>query len=90
MKNFIAHTEKTREELLNAISCTSVNELFKQIPVQFKEFCMGNPLSELEIQKKIKHIAKSNKSEYISFIGLPVRDTLIVSPMLSFNKVPIA
>ena len=69
MKNFIAHTEKTREELLNAISCTSIEELFKQIPVQFKEFCMGNPLSELEIQKKIKHIAKSNKSEYISFIG---------------------
>ena len=69
MKNFIAHTESTRQEILKAISCTSVSDLFKQIPIKFNNFDMGNPLSELEAQKKIKKLACDNKSQYISFTG---------------------
>ena len=69
MKNFIAHTDETRQEMLNAISCATVEDLFKQIPVKFKEFNIANPLSEMETQKKVKALAKKNKVEYSSFLG---------------------
>ena len=54
MNNFIAHTEETRNEILNNISLNSIDDLFKQIPVLFKDFYLENPLSELNVQKKIK------------------------------------
>lgn len=69
MKNFIAHTDETRQEMLNAISCATVEDLFKQIPVKFKEFNIANPLSEMETQKKVKALAKKDKVEYSSFLG---------------------
>lgn len=69
MKNFLAHTEETRKELLNSIGHASIEDLFKQVPAKFTNFSMGNPLSELEAQRQIKNIAKKNKTEYASFIG---------------------
>ena len=69
MKNFIAHTDEIREPMLQEISCSSVDDLFKQIPVKFKAFNMSNPLSELETQRKIKALAKKNKTEYANFMG---------------------
>ncbi len=69
MKNFIAHTNEIRNEMLKAVSCASVDDLFKQIPVQFKEFKMENPLSELEAQKKVKALARKNMTEYANFLG---------------------
>jgi glycine dehydrogenase subunit 1 len=69
MKNFIAHTDETRDEMLKAISCSTIDDLFTQIPVKFKDFCMKNPLSELETQKQIKKLAKNNKTDYANFMG---------------------
>ena len=69
MKNFIAHTDEIREQMLQEISCSSVDDLFSQIPVKFKEFNMSNPLSELETQRRIKALANKNKTEYANFIG---------------------
>ena len=69
MKNFIAHTDAIREDMLKAVSCASIEDLFKQIPVQFKEFNMGNPLSEMEAQKKVRALAKKDKTEYACFLG---------------------
>jgi glycine cleavage system pyridoxal-binding protein P len=69
MKSFIAHTDKIRKELLEEINCSTLEDLFRQIPVKFEKFDMGNPLSELETQKKIKSIAKKNGTEYTTFIG---------------------
>lgn len=69
MKNFIAHTDEIREQMLQEISCSSIDNLFSQIPVKFKEFNMSNPLSELETQRRIKALAKKNKTEYANFIG---------------------
>ena len=48
MKNFLAHTDEIREEMLREISCASIEDLFKQLPVKFKDFSMGNPSSEME------------------------------------------
>lgn len=70
MKNFIAHTEETRKEMLEAIDyASSLDDLFKQIPVKIEQFKLNKPLSELEVQKKIKTLAKKNKTEYACFIG---------------------
>lgn len=69
MKNFIAHTDEIREKMLQEISCSSVDDLFKQIPVKIKNFDMTHPLSELETQRKIRALAKKNKTEYANFMG---------------------
>lgn len=69
MKNFLAHTDETRNEMLKEISCASIDDLFKQIPVKFKDFNLYNPKSEMETQKEIKKLAKNNKIEYANFLG---------------------
>ena len=69
MKNFVAHTEDIRKEMLESINCNSVDDLFKQIPVFFKGFDMQNPLSEMETQKQIKALARKNKVEDSTFLG---------------------
>ena len=69
MKNFIAHTEKERAEMLTELSCSSIEDLFKQLPAKFNVFEMKNPLSELETQRNLKNIAQNNKTEFANFIG---------------------
>ena len=69
MKNFVAHTDEIRNEMLKSINYESIDDLFKQIPVKFKDFDMQNPLSEMETQKKIKSLARKNNTEYASFLG---------------------
>ena len=69
MKNFIAHTDEVRKEMLTFVGLHSVEDLFRQIPILFDDFKMENPLSELETQKKIKSMSKKNKTDFISFLG---------------------
>ena len=69
MKNFIAHTDEIRQEMLKSIKYDSLEDLYKQIPVRFENFKLSNPLSEMETQKNIKAVAKKNRNEYISFLG---------------------
>ena len=69
MKNFIAHTDETRKEMLEAISCSSIEDLFRQVPAKLEKFRLSNPLSELETQREIKALARKNKTEYSNFMG---------------------
>ena len=71
MNNFLVHDEKTKTEMLNYIGINSVEDLFKQIPKAAKTngLNLENALSEMETQKRIKALAKKNKTEYISFLG---------------------
>lgn len=69
MKNFLAHTDDTRAKMLEEISYSSIEDLFKQIPVKFEDFKMFSPLSEMETQKQVKALAHKNKTEYINFMG---------------------
>lgn len=69
MKNFIAHSEEERQEMLNAISCNSVDDLFKTLPIKMAELKLDEPLSEMQTQKKIKALAKKNNIDYVSFLG---------------------
>ena len=79
MKNFIAHTEDTRTEMLKSISLNSVEELFKHLPICFKDFNESKPLSEMETQKKIKALAKKNGTDYAKFIGGGIYNKYILS-----------
>ena len=69
MKNFIAHSEEERQEMLNAISCNSVDDLFKTLPIKMTELKLDEPLSEMQTQKKVKTLAKKNNIDYVSFLG---------------------
>ena len=69
MKNFIAHTDDVRKELLNELGYSSVEELFKQIPVSFEKFDLKEALSELGAQKEVKALANKNNTSCVSFLG---------------------
>lgn len=71
MKNFLAHNDETRTEMLKSIAVASVDELFNKIPQQAKMQNLNLPegLSEMQVQKKIKSLAKKNNTDIISFLG---------------------
>lgn len=71
MKNFLVHNEKTTQEMCEAIGISKVEDLFKQIPqsVRMPELDLPEGLGEMETQRKVKNLAKSNKSDFISFLG---------------------
>lgn len=69
MKNFLAHTDDIRNAMLKEVSCASLEDLFSRIPAKFKNFAMGNPLSEMEAQRQVKALARKNKTEYSNFMG---------------------
>ncbi len=69
MKNFIAHTNETRNQILKEISRSTIEDLFKQIPAKYEEFNLGNAISELDTQRKIKKIANNNSVNYANFVG---------------------
>lgn len=71
MKNFLVHNEKTTQEMCEAIGISKIEDLFKQIPqsVRMPELDLPEGLSEMETQRKVKNLAKSNKSDFISFLG---------------------
>lgn len=71
MKNFLVHNEKTTQEMCEAIGISKVEDLFKQIPqsVRMSELDLPEGLSEMETQRKVKNLAKANKSDFISFLG---------------------
>ena len=71
MKNFLVHDEDTRAEMLDSIGLKRIEDLFKQIPqaARLNGLQFSNPISEMECQKRIKTLAKKNKTDYISFAG---------------------
>mgnify|MGYP000496082490 FL=1 len=71
MKNFLVHNKKTTQEMCEAIGISKVEDLFKQIPQSVRMSALDLPegLSEMETQRKVKNLAKANKSDFISFLG---------------------
>lgn len=69
MNNFIALNDEQRQEMLDVVSCKTVEDLFCRIPAKIQDFKLDNPLSEMETTKKIKAIARKNNIDYISFLG---------------------
>ena len=71
MHNFQAHTKEIREEMLKSIGVSSIGDLFSQIPLQARvdELNLPKPLSELEASIEVERLAKSNNTEYLTFMG---------------------
>lgn len=71
MKNFLALNDETREQMLKSISVASVEDLFEKIPkeARTKHFNLPEAISEMQVQKRVKSIAKKNNTDVISFLG---------------------
>ena len=71
MKNFLVHTDKVKQEMLDSIGVATIEDLFKQIPEQarMEKLDLGKALSEAETQRVVKNLAKKNNTDYISFLG---------------------
>lgn len=69
MKNFTAHNEETRKELLEAVGLQTVDELFEHLPVKMDGLNLADGKSEMDVQKIVKSLAKKDKTDYISFMG---------------------
>lgn len=71
MKNFLVHTDEVKKEMLKSIDMTNIEDLFKQIPQKARMGQLGfeKPLSEMDVQKRIKSIAKKNNTDYVTFLG---------------------
>ena len=71
MNNFLVHNEDTKKEMCREIGIGTMDDLFKQIPeaARMKSLDLPDALSEMETQKRVKALAKKNKTDYISFLG---------------------
>lgn len=71
MNNFLAHSIEDREQMLKDINVSSVEDLFSQIPKQARmsELNLFDAMSEMQVQKEIKALAKKNNTDMISFLG---------------------
>lgn len=70
--NFIPNAT-IEEEMLNELGLSSISELFSDIPssVRIKSLDLNDGLTQMETEKKLKSLAKKNKSceQLISFLG---------------------
>lgn len=71
MKNFLVHNEETVSEMLESIGLKSLEDLFKQIPneARMQNLPLDDALSEMDVQRRVKSIAKKNNSDRICFMG---------------------
>ena len=71
MRNFEAHTDDVRQEMLSDIGVNSIEELFDMIPknCRMESLSLVAPVSEMEAQKELFKLSKKNKTDYISFLG---------------------
>lgn len=71
MNNFKANSEKTIQEMLSSIGESSLDGLFSMVDKRalMEELKLPNALSEMQVQKQVKVIAKENKTDYACFVG---------------------
>lgn len=71
MKNFLVHNDDVIKDMCTQIGVENVGDLFKQIPVKARMQSLDLPeaASEMEVQRKIKSLAKKNRTDFISFLG---------------------
>ncbi|WP_374724578.1 aminomethyl-transferring glycine dehydrogenase subunit GcvPA [Calidifontibacillus erzurumensis] len=79
---YLPMTEKDKNEMLEAIGVSSIDELFSDIPeeVRFKgHLQLKSPLSEPELMKEFARLANKNADlkSYVSFLGAGVYDHYI-------------
>lgn len=71
MKNFKANSDETIKEMLASIGEQNLDGLFSMIDKRavMQKLDLPNALSEMQVQKQVKHLAKENNIDYAYFIG---------------------
>ncbi len=69
MNNFLVHNEEVKNEMCQSIGINSVEDLFKHIPNRMQSLDLPDAISEMETQKRVKDLARKNKTDYVSFLG---------------------
>jgi glycine dehydrogenase subunit 1 len=77
--SYLSLTERDRDEMLQAIGVSSIDELFRDIPagVRFdRELALEPPLSEQELTRHLEELAARNvdTSRELSFLGAGIYD----------------
>ncbi|NNE25128.1 MAG: aminomethyl-transferring glycine dehydrogenase subunit GcvPA [Rhizobiales bacterium] len=62
--NYVPHTKAERADMLAATGCSSLNDLYADIPEQFRfpDLDLPGPLSELETERELRKLADRNLS----------------------------
>jgi glycine dehydrogenase subunit 1 len=70
---FIPHTQQDREEMLQTVGVTSLEELFRDVPAayRFPELNLPPALTEMEVLQELRDIAAANESveDLVCFLG---------------------
>ena len=70
---YLPNTQAQRQEMLQAIGVDSADQLFADIPAQFRDPVLNlpSPLSELELRQELEALASQNRvpGEYACFLG---------------------
>lgn len=68
---FIPHTPQEREAMLAAVGVGSLDDLFVDVPEQFRLPSLNMPdgISELEVQAHLRTLARANRVPESSFLG---------------------
>ncbi len=77
--NFIPHTQEDTKEMLQAIGLKSIDELFKDIPVELrpKSFNIPDGKSEFEVTQVLHKLSLKNATCLINFVGAGFYDHFI-------------
>ncbi len=69
--SYVPHIENERIEMLKTIGVSDINQLFSDIPqnLQVDKINIPNGKSEIEVERQIKALANSNRSDLICFLG---------------------
>ncbi len=84
MYNYEALSSDDRIQMCAKIGIKSSDELFNVIPAgaRVTDFKLNEPLSELEVQKKLKKISSENNTAYACFLGAGAYKKFIPSALL--------
>lgn len=70
---FVPHTERDRQQMLEAIGVKTIADLFEAVPQKFRfpKLNLPAPLTEMEALGELKGIAEANESadDLVSFLG---------------------
>jgi len=68
---YLPNTDTDRSAMLQAIGVSSVEDLFQDVPEEFRNvpFNLPPPLSELELREELRHLSNRNANDYACFLG---------------------
>lgn len=77
---YIPNTDADRCDMLNAIGCKTIDELWEKVGVRLPRPSLANlagGLSEFEVMTRLEKLADKNAAELVNFVGLGYYDHLI-------------